>query len=254
MQITLAHLYPDLMNIYGDQGNIQALKFRCQQRQIKLIIKPIRLNDPLPPGSFDLLFGGGGQDQQQQLIAPDLYQKKSVLIKAAQTGIPMLTICGTYQLFGAYFKPFSGPKMKGIGIFDAYTVASKQRKIGNILIKLNCKLKIENCKLLTGFENHSGNTFLKSGTKPLGKVLLGFGNNGQDKTEGAVTNNVFGCYLHGSLLPKNPHFCDYLIQLALENKYGPIKLEALNDQLEWQAHSSAISRTRKLRHPLLKYL
>lgn len=246
MQLTLAHLYPDLMNIYGDQGNVQALKFRCQQRQIKLIIRPIHLNDPLPSGSFDLLFGGGGQDQQQQLISLDLLNRKNVLLKAAQNQVPMLTICGSYQLFGRYFQPFSGAKMTGIGIFDAYTVASKQRKIGNIIIKTEWGE-------LVGFENHSGNTFLMPGTKHLGKVILGFGNNGQDKTEGAVINNVFGCYLHGPLLPKNPHFCDYLIQLALANKYGPIKLQPLNNQLEWQTHLSAVSRTRKLRHPLLKY-
>lgn len=247
MKIIIAHLYPDLMNIYGDQGNVQVLKFRCQQRQINLIIRPVHLNDPLPSGSFDLLFGGGGQDSQQQLITQDLLKRKSVFQKACQNNIPMLTICGSYQLFGRYFQPFSGPKMAGIGIFDAYTVASQQRKIGNIIIKTKWGK-------LVGFENHSGNTFLQNATKPLGKVILGFGNNGQDKTEGAISNNVFGCYLHGPLLPKNPHFCDYLIQLALTNKYGPIKLEPLNDQLEWQTHEAAIKRTRKLHHPLLKYV
>lgn len=246
MQLILAHLYPDLMNIYGDQGNIQALKFRCQQRQIKLIIKPVSLNDPLPPGSFDLLFAGGGQDQQQQLISRDLFNRRYVLLKAAQNQIPMLTICGSYQLFGAYFKPSFGPKIKGIGIFSAYTVASPQRKIGNIIIKTKWGK-------LVGFENHSGNTFLMDKTQSLGKVLYGYGNNGQDKTEGAIIHNVFGCYLHGSLLPKNPHFCDYLIQLAITNKYGAVNLQPLNDQLEWQAHLAAISRTRKLHHPLLKY-
>lgn len=247
MKIIIAHLYPEEMNIYGDQGNVQALKFRCQQRQIKLIIRPVHLNDPLPPGSFDLLFGGGGQDQQQQLISHDLFSRRDVILKAAQNQIPMLTICGSYQLFGRYFKASSGAKMTGIGIFDAYTVASQQRKIGNIIIKTKFGE-------LVGFENHSGNTFLLPGTNPLGKVIIGFGNNGQDKTEGAVTNNVFGCYLHGPLLPKNPLFCDYLIQLALENKYGPVKIKPLNDQLEWQAHFAAVSRTRKLSHPLLKYV
>ncbi len=246
MKIIIAHLYPEEMNIYGDRGNIFSLIYRLKQRGIQVLVKSIGLNSPLPQGSFDLLFGGGGQDSQQQLIAQDLLKRKSVLQKACQNNIPMLTICGSYQLFGAYFKPFSGPKMTGIGIFDAYTVASKQRKIGNIIIKT----KFGD---LIGFENHSGNTFLSAPTSPLGKVLLGFGNNGQDKTEGAVINNVFGCYLHGPLLPKNPLFCDYLIQLALENKYGPIQLAALNDQLEWQAHLNAVSRTRKLHHPLLKY-
>ncbi|MBU1499984.1 glutamine amidotransferase [Patescibacteria group bacterium] len=247
MKIIIAHLYPEEMNIYGDRGNIFSLIYRLKQRGIQVLIKSIGLNNPLPPGSFDLLFAGGGQDSQQQLIAQDLLKRKSVLQKACENNIPMLTICGSYQLFGQYFQPFSGQKMIGIAIFDAYTVASKQRKIGNIIIKTEWGK-------LVGFENHSGNTFLIPGTKPLGKVILGFGNNGQDKTEGAVYNNVFGCYFHGPLLPKNPLFCDYLIQLALENKYGPIKLKPLNDQLEWLAHNAAISRTRKLHHPLLKYL
>ena len=246
MKIIIAHLYPEEMNIYGDRGNIFSLVYRLKQRGIQVLVKSVDRNDPLPPGSFDLLFAGGGQDQQQQLISHDLFNRRHVLQKACQNNIPMLTICGSYQLFGTYFKPSSGPKMKGIKIFKAYTIASKQRKIGNIIIKTKFGK-------LVGFENHSGNTFLQPGTKPLGKVLIGSGNNGRDKTEGAVTNNVFGCYLHGSLLPKNPHFGDYLIQLALTNKYGPIKLKPLNDQLEWQAHASAVSRTRKLRHPLLKY-
>ncbi|MCX6816521.1 MAG: glutamine amidotransferase [Candidatus Beckwithbacteria bacterium] len=253
MKITIAHLYPKDLNIYGDRGNIFSLVYRLKQRGIKVFIKSIGLNDPLPQGGFDLLFGGGGQDQQQQLIASDLFKRRVVLLKAAQAGIPMLTICGTYQLFGNYFQPSSGPKIKGIGIFNAYTVASKQRKIGNIIIKANPAV-LHPTPYLVGFENHSGNTFLAAATQPLGKVILGFGNNGQDKTEGAVIHNVFGCYLHGSLLPKNPHFCDYLIKLALEKKYGPIKLEPLDDQLEWQAHAAALKRARKLARPLLKYL
>ena len=247
MKVIIAHLYPEEMNIYGDRGNIFSLVYRLKQRGIQVLVKSIGLNNPLPPGSFDLLFAGGGQDQQQQLISQDLFKRRQVLLKATQNQVPMLTICGSYQLFGAYFQPFSGPKMTGIGIFDAYTIASKQRKIGNIIIKTKFGE-------LVGFENHSGNTFLQSRTKALGTVIIGHGNNGLDKTEGAVVNNTFGCYLHGPLLPKNPLFCDYLIQLALENKYGQVKLKPLNDQLEWQAHFSAISRTRKLRHPLLKYL
>lgn len=247
MKIIIAHLYPEEMNIYGDRGNIFSLVYRLKQRGIQVLVKSIGLNNPLPPGSFDLLFAGGGQDSQQQLISQDLLKRKSVLQKACQNNIPMLTICGSYQLFGAYFQPFSGPKMTGIGIFNAYTVASKQRKIGNIIIKTKFGE-------LVGFENHSGNTFLQSRTKALGTVIIGQGNNGLDKTEGAVTNNVFGCYLHGPLLPKNPLFCDHLIQLALANKYGSIKIKPLNDRLEWQAHFAAVKRTRKLHHPLLKYL
>lgn len=246
MNLNLAYLYPEEMNIYGDQGNIAALVYRLQQRGIHPLVKNIGIDDPLTAGSFDLLFAGGGQDSQQQLINRDLLKKKPILIKAAQNDIPMLTICGAYQLFGHYFQPFSGSKMPGIGIFDAYTVASKERKIGNILIKTNLGKII-------GFENHSGNTFLKNISQAFGLVVIGHGNNNQDKTEGCRINNVFGCYLHGPLLPKNPHFCDYLLQLALARKYPRYHLKPLNDTLEWQAHQAVISRTRKLHHPLLKY-
>jgi len=250
MKLRIAHLYPRLMNIYGDRGNIQALQYRCHQRSITTLINQIRPQDPLKPGNFDLLFAGGGQDQQQLIIAKDLQKHRKVLYQALKQGIPMLTICGSYQLFGRYFQPFKGPKLKGIGLINAYTVASKQRKIGNILIKTNFLTP----PTLIGFENHSGNTFLEGKTQPLAKVQLGFGNNGQDKTEGARVNNLFGCYLHGSLLPKNPHLADYLIQLALEKKYGKVKLKPLNDQLEYQTHEKIINRTKKLSHPLLKYV
>jgi len=238
MELTLAHLYPRQMNIYGDQGNIIALKYRCEKRQIKLIVKPIDLKTPLPNGSFDILFGGGGQDQQQALISQDLLSRKKILTQAFNHQIPMLTICGSYQLFGAYFQPTNGPKIPGLNLLDAYTIASTKRKIGNIIIK-------SKFSYLVGFENHSGNTFLSGSTKPLGKVIKGFGNNGQDKTEGAVKNNLFGCYLHGSLLPKNPVFCDHLIQTALENKYSSVKLKPLSDQFENQARQQA--------YPLIKY-
>ncbi|MBU1085347.1 MAG: glutamine amidotransferase [Candidatus Beckwithbacteria bacterium] len=236
MNLNLAYLYPNQMNIYGDKGNIDALIYRSKQRNIKINLIKINQGSRLNQGSFDLLFAGGGQDQQQQLITPDLYQKKSVLIKAAQAGIPMLTICGSYQLFGAYFKPFQSPKLKGLNIFNAYTKATKKRKIGNIVVRT----KFLTPKTLVGFENHSGSTFLKGDTKALGSVQIGHGNNDQDKTEGAIINNVFGCYLHGSLLPKNPHFADHLIKLALENKYGNINLKPLDDTIEWQAHRSTV--------------
>lgn len=233
MELTLVHLYPDLMNIYGDLGNVSALRWRCQQRGIKLKVKNVSLKDKLIPNSFDLVFAGGGQDSQQIVVSQDLSTKKSALIQAARAGIPMLTICGSYQLFGRYFKPFRGQSLKGIGIFNAYTVASKQRKIGNILIKTSLGE-------LVGFENHSGNTYLADKRQALGKVIRGFGNNGSDKTEGCRAQNAFGCYLHGSLLPKNPHLADYLISTALAIKYQrKVKLKALNDRLEWQAHRAS---------------
>ena len=234
MELTLVHLYPDLMNIYGDLGNIAALNWRCVQRGIKLKISHVNLKDKLTSGSFDLLFGGGGQDSQQASVSRDLPHQAAVLKQAAKLGIPMLTICGSYQLIGRYFKPSAGPVLKGIGIFPAYTQASKTRKIGNILINTDWGE-------LVGFENHSGNTYLDRPDLTFGRVIKGFGNNGQDQTEGCRINNVFGCYLHGSLLPKNPHLADYLITTALETKYQKkIKLKPLDDRLEWQAHDTAV--------------
>jgi len=245
MKLVIAHLYPEQMNIYGDNGNLAALAFRLKSRGIDFRIRKINLNTPLKNNSFDLLFGGGGQDRQQAAIAPSLIKHKKVILQAAQANIPMLVICGTYQLFGRFFQPFNQPKLTGIGVFDAYTTASHQRKIGNILTQLNPKISSSPSTLI-GFENHSGNTFLGKNCRPLGKVIKGFGNNGFDKTEGAVVNNVFGSYLHGPLLPKNPHLCDYLIQAALKIKYGSVKLETLNDQLEWQAHQAAVKKTKSL--------
>lgn len=255
MNLTIAHLYPNLLNIYGDRGNIICLKKRCQWRGIKVKIVKVSINDFLKPKAFDLFFSGGGQDRQQLIVAQDLQKKKKVLKQEANRGVPMLTICGSYQLFGHYFKTHNGVKIPGISIFDAYTIASHKRKIGNVVIKINKALCSKFSVLssdLVGFENHSGNTFLNSNssTKPLGIVIKGYGNNDRDKTEGAVYKNVIGSYLHGPLLPKNPHLADWLIQKALEIKYGSkISLSPLNDKLEWKAHQAAIRKTK-----LIKFL
>ena len=211
MEIKIAHLYPRLLNIYGDRGNVICLKQRCQWRQIKVKVINISIGDAIKPKLYDLFFGGGGQDKQQLIVNKDLQTKKSVLKHEADRGVPMLAVCGTYQLFTHFFKTNTGKKIPGISIFDGFTVASNVRKMGNIVIKLKpqvlAKIDQANSTKLVGFENHWGNTYIKpsSKTKPLGTVLKGHGNNGQDKTEGAVYKNVFGCYLHGSLLPKNPH-------------------------------------------------
>lgn len=267
MKLRICHLYPRLMNIYGDWGNILCLVQRCRWRGIKVEVEEISLKDKIDPKRYDFYFAGGGQDRQQIVVSQDLQgDKKKALKEAAEREVPMLLICGSYQLFGHYFKPFKGPKLPGIGIFDAYTVASKKRKIGNIVIEIrNPQSAIRNSDFLVGFENHSGNTYIRnsnsphfakasrgkqipnSKTYPLGKVIVGFGNNGEDGTEGAVYKNVFGCYLHGSLLPKNPHFADFLIKLALERKYGPVNLKPLDDSLEWQAHNFALKRAQWLK-------
>lgn len=247
MELIIAHLYPDLLNIYGDRGNIICLTNRCLWRGIKVKVVNLSLNNQLELKKYDLFFGGGGQDRQQLIVAKDLQTKAKILKAEANRGVPMLTICGTYQLFGHYFKTSDGIKIPGISIFDAHTIASQQRKIGNTVVQLNkllnTKYSILNTKLV-GFENHSGNTFIKNvKTYPLGQIIKGSGNNGEDKTEGAVYKNVFGTYLHGPILPKNPHFADLLIKLALEIKYQKkTYLKPLDDKIEWQAHHQAIKR------------
>ena len=248
MQLRIAHLYPEIMNIYGDRGNIIALCQRCAWRGIKATITRISLNQNFDPQKYDLIFGGGGQNRQQLLVAKDLQKKKKAIKEAVGRGKVFLLICGTYQLFGRYFKTDENKKIPGIGVLDMITIASHQRKIGNVLVRLQGarlqEIRLQNYKkdeYLIGFENHSGNSFIDthSKTKPLAKVIKGFGNNGRDKTEGAVYQNVFGTYLHGSLLPKNPHFADYLIKTALEISYKkPVKLKSLDDSLEWQAHQT----------------
>ncbi|PIS09650.1 glutamine amidotransferase [Candidatus Beckwithbacteria bacterium CG10_big_fil_rev_8_21_14_0_10_34_10] len=252
MKIKIGHLYPDLLNIYGDRGNIICLKKRCLLRNIKVEVISVSPGDSIKEKEFDLFFGGGGQDRQQEIVANDLQKKGGILKAEAKRGVPMLTICGTYQLFGHYFKTHDGKKIPGISLFDLKTIASFKRKIGNIRININKKaINIDQniSKKLVGFENHSGNTYItnisqqkeKNKTFTLGKVEKGFGNNGEDKTEGAVFKNVIGCYLHGPVLPKNPHLADFLIKKALEIKYGnKIKLKELDDNLEWLTHRKAL--------------
>lgn len=254
MSLNICHLYPDLMDTYGDLGNIKTIEYRCKQRGIEFIYSPLTIDDKLSANLYDLFFFGGGQDQAQTNVGVDLQKKKSTILKDVENGAVMLSICGGYQLLQKYFKTKDGTKIEGIGLFDAYTEASDSRFMNNLLIEINPDLSSEIKKTypssnidylsskLVGFENHSGKTYLGKSIKPLGTVISGNGNNGQDKTEGAIYKNAFGCYLHGSLLPKNPHFADYLISKALEKKYGAVNLEPLDDYIEWQAHKSAIGR------------
>ena len=248
MKIIIGHLYPDLMNMYGDRGNIIALAKRCQWRNIDVEIKEIHLKENLDPSIYDLIFMGGGQDKEQHLVAEDFQKVKGKsLKKAAEADVVILGICGGYQLFGHYFKTIGGDKLPGIGILDVHTIGSQKRMIGNAIIRIseNLKMKDEKMNTLVGFENHSGQTILGEKCQPLGSVEIGYGNNGKDKQEGAVQKNVFGTYLHGSFLPKNPYFADHLITLALAKKSGPIDLRPLNDEFEIRAHEAAIKRAKK---------
>ena len=242
------------MDTYGDKGNIITLQKRCEWRGIETTLTHVSIGDKLDAEKYDIYFFGGGQDRAQTIVGPDLLKKGKGVKSAVEKGAVMLAICGGYQLLQKYFKTKDGGIIPGIGLFDAFTIGSDDRMIQNLLIEINPNTQSEIQSVyptsdirhpmsdLIGFENHSGKTYLGSNAKPLGRVIKGAGNNGEDGTEGAVYKNAFGCYLHGSLLPKNPHFADYLISKALNRRYGKITLKPLDDTLEWQAHQSAIKR------------
>lgn len=235
--VRLAHLYPTLMNLYGDRGNIIALRRRCEARGIALEVTDLGLGDPFDPEAYDLVFIGGGQDREQRRIADDLLDVKGRSIRAAaEDGMPMLTVCGGYQLFGRSYQPAAGEELPGLGIFPMRTIHPGDdavRCIGNVEA-------VWETGTLVGFENHGGRTYLEPGVRPLARVAAGYGNNGEDGTEGAVAGNVYGTYLHGSLLPKNPALADHLILLALRRRYGPdVTLPPLDDTLEHRAHAAA---------------
>ena len=237
LKISIAHLYPKLLNLYGDMGNVITLKKRCEWRGIEVEFEEINSGDKIK--DHDLYFIGGGQDKQQEEVKDELLSNKYELQAQSKDGAVFLGICGGYQLFGHYYQPHGKDKLEGISLMDAYTVAGNKRFIGNVTVKTDFLTP----DTLVGFENHSGLTYLQGDTKPLGIVRVGNGNNGKDGFEGARFNNVFGTYLHGSLLPKNPHFADYLISLALEKRYGvKTELEPLEDSFEIAAHNSVIDK------------
>ena len=255
LQLTLAHLYADLMNVYADRGNIICLRQRCAWRGIDLVVRSFGIGDDLPDAALDLVFMGGGQDGEQRLLSEDLRARKGpVLREAADAGLPMLVVCGAYQLFGHSYRPAVGESLPGLGILDARTVhpgPEVPRCIGNVVVAWDdsppvagepdsAALDSAALSTIVGFENHGGRTFLGPAARPLGTVLAGHGNNARDGTEGAVSNNVYGTYLHGSLLPKNPHFADHLLGLALARRYGVEAarqaLIPLDDRAERHAH------------------
>lgn len=239
LKLTIAHLYPKLLNIYGDFGNVLTLKRRCEYRNIDVEIININIGDEINTEQNDIYFIGGGQDKQQIEVSEELQKQKEKLTQAANDGRVFLAICGGYQLLGKYYQPHNGEKLWGIGILDAYTVAGDKRFIGNVTAETD----FLEPKTLVGFENHAGLTYLEEGTIPVAKVVVGNGNNSKDASEGGRKNNVFGTYLHGSVLPKNPHFADYLIKTALEVKYKKeISLPKLDDTIEMNAHNDLVNR------------
>jgi CobQ-like glutamine amidotransferase family enzyme len=224
------------MNIYGDRGNIITLSKRAGWRGIDVGITSIGRGVSPDLSEFDLIFWGGGQDRDQELVFVDAAEHKAESIRqAVSQGAVVLAVCGGYQLLGSYYVTAEGTKLPGLGLLDLYTVPGTRRNIGNVVIDAS-RLGLSPSTLV-GFENHSGKTYLGPGLKPLGKVIRGAGNNGEDGREGVAAGNIFGTYLHGSLLPKNPHFTDFLIARAL-SRGGPIELTRLDDTVELAAHQA----------------
>lgn len=242
--LTIGWLYPELMSTYGDRGNIIVLQKRCEWRDITVTVKRLDIGYlEKDLDACDLLFMGGAQDQQQKIVAKDLREKAKTLEAMIEKHVPGLYICGAYQFLGKYYKEADGTVIDGLGILDLYTEhpgLSHKRLIGNIVIESSL---FATDKTIVGFENHGGRTYLGEKVKPLGTVTIGYGNNGEDKTEGARYKNSFGSYLHGPILPKNPHFADHLIKCALEKKYAnTVSLKPLEDALEQSAHEFIVKR------------
>ena len=241
MELKICHLYPDVLNLYGDTGNILCMRRRLAWRGIDSIVNRVRVGETLDLSDCDLLLIGGGQDFEQEVLLPDLRSGKAECLRSAiDDGICVLAICGGYQMLGQYYETWQGVRCDFVGALDLYTVGSQQRMIGNTVYRYRKPDGSEGT--LVGFENHSGKTWLGEGVEPLAKVVVGYGNNGEDGTEGVHVRNVFGSYSHGPLLPKNPAFCDMLLQTALERRYGRAELSPLDDSAEQAAHDAMLQR------------
>ena len=242
--IRVGHLYPDYLNIYADRGNIAVLARRAAWRGHDLDVTAIDLSDLIRPGEHDLYYVGGGQDREQLLVAGNLAAKAEPLHEAVAGGAAMLAVCGGYQLLGRGYRGFHGEEMPGVGLLPLETVAGARRMIGDVLIE--CELDPGMRRAVAGFENHAGRTVLDPGAEPLGRVLAGFGNDGESGFEGCRAGRVIGTYLHGPLLPRNPWLADWLLAQALAHRTGgePTELDPLPDELEQRAHEVSAGRAR----------
>jgi hypothetical protein len=244
VKIRIGHLYPDYLNIYADRGNIAVLARRAGWRGIELEVGAIGIGDGVRPGEFDLYYVGGGQDREQALIAPDMAAKGSALGEAVAGGAALLAVCGGYQLLGRFYRDRQGSELPGSALLPLYTVAGERRMIGDVL--LECELEPGRRRTLAGFENHAGRTYLEEGAEPFGRVVAGFGNDGESGFEGCRSGRVVGTYLHGPLLPRNPWFADWILAQAAAHQLGePPELEPLPDSLEAEAHEVSARRARE---------
>ena len=234
-KLCIVHLYPDLLNLYGDRGNVQCMVMRCRWRGIDAEVKEYRLQDKIDFGEADIVLLGGGSDREQQIVCTRLQEIREDFHAYVEDGGTVIAVCGGYQLLGHYYD-LPGERMKGLSLVDLYTEQGSPRLISNIVLK-NDELPYE----IAGFENHGGRTYIGE-NRPFGKVLFGHGNNGKDGQEGVMYKNVIGTYLHGPLLPKNPHVCDRLLGSALKRKYGTADLCELDDSPEMAANRYIVKR------------
>ncbi|MDD3794983.1 MAG: glutamine amidotransferase [Lachnospiraceae bacterium] len=235
MKLTIGHLYPDLLNLYGDRGNIQCMKKRCQWRNIEAEVKEYQLTDRIDFENLDIVLLGGGSDREQMLVCDQLKKIQKDFHAYVEDSGTVLAVCGGYQLLGHYYDTEEG-RIEGLSLVDLYTEQGSPRLISNIVIE-NELFSYP----VVGFENHGGRTFI-NGNQAFGTVRYGFGNNEEKKEEGVIYKNVIGTYLHGPLLPKNPHVCDYLLGKALERRYGSASLEPLDDEQEKEANQYIVKR------------
>lgn len=235
-ELRIFHLYPDVLNLYGDRGNVLCLKRRLEWRGLGCAVTEVPMGERARLSDADICFIGGGQDFEQGLLLEDLRSGRAADIRAAvEDGTAFLCVCGGYQLMGHYYETASGERCQFIGALDLATVGAAKRMIGNFAFDTAFGTVV-------GFENHSGRTCLGAGVEPLGRVLRGYGNNGEDSTEGAKYKNVFCTYSHGPVLPKNPALADAVLSAALEWKYGDASLAPLADLSEREAHESVLKK------------
>jgi len=233
-QFTIAHLYPDMMNLYGDRGNLICLKKRLEWRGHECLIKSVGLGQDIDFESIDMVFMGGGSDREQGLVYEDLITRADGFFNAIEAGLPVLCVCGAYQLLGEAYIAADGKMLKGLGFFDFITRGSEPRLIGNVLLEA----RLNGCNTtVVGFENHGGRTYLDDPRlEPFGRVVKGYGNNGQDGGEGIKYKNLIGTYLHGPLLPKNPAVADFFINAMAERHGLSSEITPLKDNIENFAH------------------
>jgi lipid II isoglutaminyl synthase (glutamine-hydrolysing) len=242
-RVVVGHLFPDYLNIYADRGNMAVLERRAAWRGHELDVRPLGAGAEITAGRYDLFYIGGGQDREQALIAPELAALGPSLIAAVDAGAAVLAVCGGYQLLGRFYRDQSGDELPGIGLLPLHTIAGSRRMIGDVL--LECELEPGMKRTLAGFENHAGRTILDDGAEALGRVVAGFGNDGDSGFEGCRRGRAIGTYLHGPLLPRNPWLADWLLAQAIAHKTGrePV-FQPLPDELEGRAHAVSAARAK----------